>query len=61
MTALERILAEALPTGTFGDAQPMRAPGATPRRWTHEEQARHLAALADAIGAPRLRVVEQAA
>lgn len=60
MTALERLLAEAIPTGTFGDAAPPE-PEVTIRRWSAEEQARHYAELADAIGAPLLRVVRAAA
>lgn len=55
MTALERLLAEAVPTGTFGDAQPATARTAEPRRWTPAEQAAHLRELAEAIGAPHLR------
>lgn len=60
MTALERLLAEAVPTGTFGDAIPLRTV-VVPRGWSAEEQARHLADLADAIGAPLLRAVPDAA
>ncbi|NUP33014.1 MAG: hypothetical protein HOV66_24985 [Streptomycetaceae bacterium] len=50
MTPLERLLAEELPTGTFGHAQPPRAPRPD-GWWTAQEQAQHvadlLAALAD--------------
>lgn len=49
MTALERLLAEAVPTGTFGDAQPTTPRSSEPRRWTPAEQAAHYAALADGI------------
>lgn len=49
MTALERLLAEAVPTGTFGDAQPAPARSTEPRRWTPAEQAAHYAALAEGI------------
>lgn len=47
-TAYERLMAEALPTGTFGHALP---PGqrATPPAWTPEEQAQHLADLTAAL------------
>ena len=57
MSPMDRLLAEALPTGTFGDAQPTRRAGREIRRWTQEEQARHLAELAEAVGEPRLRVI----
>jgi hypothetical protein len=47
LTPYERLMAEALPTGTFGDARPV-----TPRRrvvqpapWTREEQEQHAAHL----------------
>jgi hypothetical protein len=49
MTALERLLAEAVPTGTFGDAQPAPARSTEPRRWTPAEQAAHLRELAEGI------------
>lgn len=46
MSAYERLMAEALPTGTFGRAVPV-APRALERasRWTAEEQAEHVRAL----------------
>jgi hypothetical protein len=56
MSALERLLAEAVPTGTFGGARPVRG-DRTIRRWTHEEQALHLSELAEAVDEPWLRVV----
>ncbi|MGS2592044.1 hypothetical protein [Streptomyces hebeiensis] len=42
---LDRLLAEAIPTGTFGDAQPARPRQRERRRWTTAEQARHVAEL----------------
>lgn len=61
MSPLERLLAEAVPTGTFGDAQPvLREPG-KPRPWTRAEQDRHYAELAAAIGEPPLRAIRPAA
>ncbi|MFJ9037924.1 hypothetical protein ACIRF8_15190 [Streptomyces sp. NPDC102406] len=67
MNAYDRLLAEALPTGTFGHAAP-----AVPRvlerpsRWSPEEQAAHVTALEAELdrlegrgtGKPRLRVIE---
>lgn len=50
MNALERLLAEELPTGTFGHALPPPPPPARPiRSWTPEEQAQHLADLLAAL------------
>lgn len=46
MTPYERLMAEALPTGTFGHAQPPQ-PG--PRPWTALEQAEHLRTLEEAL------------
>ncbi|MEU9643623.1 hypothetical protein [Streptomyces sp. NPDC048188] len=47
-TAYERLMAESVPTGTFGHALP---PGqrAAPPAWTPEEQAQHLADLTAAL------------
>ncbi|MEU2789077.1 hypothetical protein [Streptomyces sp. NPDC007100] len=58
MTPLERLLAEELPTGTFGDARPAagRRRGETPKT-SPADAARHLAELADAIGEPHLRAI----
>lgn len=55
MSPLEKLLAEAVPTGTFGDAQPIRTRSSEPRRWTPAEQAAHLRELAEALGVPHLR------
>jgi hypothetical protein len=44
VNAYERLMAEALPTGTFGHATP---PG--PRRWTAIEQAEHRRTLDEAL------------
>ncbi|MFJ9374405.1 hypothetical protein [Streptomyces sp. NPDC101455] len=49
MTPLERLLAEELPTGTFGHAQPASRHSRTIRPWTPEEQAQHLADLTAAL------------
>jgi hypothetical protein len=64
VTPYERLLAEELPTGTFGHAQP---PPPGPRPWTALEQAEHLAALETALDGwhwqddPRhLRLIRQA-
>ncbi|MBC2903184.1 hypothetical protein [Streptomyces cupreus] len=46
MTPLDKLLAEAIPTGTFGHAQP---PPAGPRPWTALEQAEHLRILDEAL------------
>lgn len=43
MNALERLLAEDIPT------RPAPAPPSTPRPWTPEEQAQHLADLIEAV------------
>lgn len=46
MTPLERLYAEEIPTGTFGDAQPATQPPARHTRpWSPEEQAEHVARL----------------
>lgn len=49
MTPLERVLAEELPTGTFGYARPPAPAHREIRPWTPEEQARHLADLEAAL------------
>ncbi|MFJ8146597.1 hypothetical protein ACIQ6R_16220 [Streptomyces sp. NPDC096048] len=49
MTPYERLMAEALPTGTFGHAQPTSAQPRTRRPWTEEEQAQHRAELEAAL------------
>ncbi|MFE2497140.1 hypothetical protein [Streptomyces scopuliridis] len=54
---------EAVPDGTFGGSRPRLAtrngqPVPKPR-WTREEQDRHYADLADAIGAPCERPADQ--
>ncbi len=46
MTPYEQLLAEALPTGTFGDAQP---PEPGPRPWTALQQREHLQTLDNAL------------
>jgi hypothetical protein len=60
-------MAEALPTGTFGDARPNRRRKADPApAWTPEEQAAHLAVLEAALDGtetrgprrPQLRVID---
>ncbi|MBZ6290348.1 hypothetical protein KVH30_02020 [Streptomyces olivaceus] len=50
MSAYERLMAEAVPTGTFGRARPER-PREAPSRpsWTPEEQAAHRAELEAAL------------
>ncbi|KOG33318.1 hypothetical protein [Streptomyces resistomycificus] len=66
MTPYERLMAEALPTGTFGHAQPARRRSEPVSRWTPEEQAAHLATLEAELdrlegrgtGKPKLRVIE---
>lgn len=46
MNAYERLMAEAIPTGTFGHAQPARRRDhESAPRWTPEQQAAHLAEL----------------
>ena len=45
MSAYERLLADELPTGTFGHALPPRPPNPPPQptpHWTPEEQAQHV-------------------
>ncbi|KAF0647135.1 MULTISPECIES: hypothetical protein [Streptomyces] len=50
------LTAETIPDGTFGGARPYSRPrGTVTPRWTREEQAAHLQALADAIRAPHPR------
>lgn len=67
MNAYERLMAEAVPTGTFGHARPARRQEAERApRWTPEEQAAHWAALEAALNEtetrgprrPRLRVID---
>lgn len=66
MTPYERLMAEAIPTGTFGHARPAkRRRTESAPRWTPEEQAAHLAALEAELDAydhhprrPKLRVIE---
>ncbi|WP_409469107.1 hypothetical protein [Streptomyces sp. HC307] len=66
MDAYERLMAEAIPTGTFGHARPARRRNAEPApAWTPEEQAAHRAALEAELDAydkrprrPRLRVID---
>lgn len=58
MTPLDRLLAEELPTGTFGHAQPVPVEHRPVTPWTAAEQAAHYAELARAIGAPYLRVID---
>ncbi|MFD5221435.1 hypothetical protein ACFWMH_27720 [Streptomyces tendae] len=69
MNAYERLMAEAVPTGTFGHARPARRQHAEPApRWTPEEQAAHRAELEAALNEtetrgprrPRLRVIDGA-
>ncbi|HEY9369152.1 hypothetical protein [Streptomyces sp.] len=62
MTPQERLYAEEIPTGTFGDARPAngRRTAATPR-WTPEEQAAHYRELAEALGVPHLHAITPAA
>lgn len=49
-TAWERLQAEAIPDGTFGDAQPApRCTRSGPRPWTPQEQLDHRRALDDAL------------
>lgn len=67
MNAYERLMAEAIPTGTFGHALPARRRNSetTVPRWTADEQAAHLAALEAELdrlegrgtGKPKLRVI----
>lgn len=67
MNAYERLMAEALPTGTFGRARPAVACSAgVASAWTPEEQAAHRADLEAALDEgetrgprrPRLRVID---
>lgn len=46
MTPYERLLAEQIPTGTFGNSAPPRT---GPRPWTALEQAHHLTTLLEAL------------
>lgn len=55
MNAYERLLAESIPTGTFGHAQPPSAQPRTRRPWTPEEQAQHRADLEAALDAHETR------
>lgn len=67
MTAYDRLMAESLPTGTFGHAVPP-APRVLERRslWSPAEQAAHVAALEAELdrlegrgtGKPELRVID---
>ncbi|MEU5580980.1 hypothetical protein ABZ791_30350 [Streptomyces huasconensis] len=68
MTVFDRLMAEALPTGTFGHAEPARARAADAApRWTPAEQAQHVAALEAELdrlegrgtGKPQLRLVDR--
>ncbi|MFI1942222.1 hypothetical protein ACH44C_34460 [Streptomyces purpureus] len=62
MTPLERLYAEEIPTGTFGDAQPTKSRSQRlPRPWTREEQATHYRELAEALGIPHLHTITPAA
>ncbi len=64
MNAYERLMAEAIPTGTFGHARPTARHTAEPApRWTPGEQAQHLAELLAALTParprrPKLRVID---
>ncbi|WP_328632052.1 hypothetical protein [Streptomyces sp. NBC_00356] len=67
MTALDRLLTEALPTGTFGHALPEKPRVLErPSLWTPSEQAAHVAALEAELdrlegrgtGKPELRVID---
>ncbi|MET9150008.1 hypothetical protein ABZX82_01815 [Streptomyces griseoflavus] len=50
MTPYERLMAEAVPTGTFGHARPTRRQHAEPApAWTPAQQARHRAELEAAL------------
>jgi hypothetical protein len=56
MTPYERLMAEAIPTGTFGRARPTAVRNAEPApAWTPEEQARHRAELDAALNGFELR------
>lgn len=64
MNAYERLMAEAVPTGTFGHARPATRRDDSPApAWTPEEQAAHRAELEAALAParprrPRLRVID---
>jgi hypothetical protein len=64
MTPYERLMAEAVPTGTFGRARTIAARNAEPApAWTPEEQAAHRAELEAALAPkrprrPQLRVID---
>lgn len=66
MNAYDRLMAEAIPTGTFGRARPVERRDPVPApRWTPEQQAAHRAELEAALGVtqprprrPRLRVID---
>ncbi|MEV0691809.1 hypothetical protein [Streptomyces sp. NPDC050388] len=49
MTPYERLMAEEIPTGTFGHARPPRPQERHARPWTPKEQAQHLAELNAAL------------
>lgn len=50
MTPLERLMAEQIPTGTFGDALPPTSrPQPNTRPWTAQEQLDHRRALDNAL------------
>lgn len=49
MNAYERLMAEAIPTGTFGYARPPSPARREVRPWTPEEQAAHRAQLDEAL------------
>lgn len=50
MTPYERLMAEAVPTGTFGHARPPKRQRTEPApMWTPQEQARHRAELDAAL------------
>ncbi|SDM76649.1 hypothetical protein SAMN05444921_11325 [Streptomyces wuyuanensis] len=50
MTPYERLMAEQIPTGTFGGAQPARRPERpTERHWTALEQLEHRRTLLEAL------------
>ena len=66
MTPYERLMAEAIPTGTFGHARRARHRSVEPApAWTPEEQAEHRAVLDAELDAydrrqrpPHLRVID---
>lgn len=64
MTPYERLMAEAVPTGTFGRARPTTQQHAeTAPAWTAKEQAAHRAELLAALAParprrPKLRVID---